>query len=130
MLTMSMVRLVHPPIEFMPLITHVDADYDAYKRGAFLETADRFSKEKPSDIPGPGGTTCSVCTSHIHMTEHNLHAGRITPDPTNLKANKPPAKVSSADRFAGLQRKLEELERIHEEGKKSVSSFLDIFMNA
>jgi hypothetical protein len=25
---------------------------DAYKRGAFLDKADRFNKDKPSDVPG------------------------------------------------------------------------------
>ena len=29
-----------------------DPDYDAYKRGAFLEKTNRFDKDKPSDVPG------------------------------------------------------------------------------
>ena len=30
-----------------------DPDYEAYKRGAFLEKTNRFNKDKPSDVPGP-----------------------------------------------------------------------------
>ncbi|THH33261.1 hypothetical protein EUX98_g903 [Antrodiella citrinella] len=80
--------------------TH-DPEYDVYKRGAFLETADRFQQDKPSDVPGPGG--------------------RITPDPSKNPNTAKPTKGASADRYALLQRKVEELERIHHEGKKSVS---------
>ena len=29
-----------------------DPDYEAYKRGAFLEKTNRFNKDKPSDVPG------------------------------------------------------------------------------
>jgi hypothetical protein len=31
---------------------YVESQLDAYKRGAFLEKTHRFSKEKPSDVPG------------------------------------------------------------------------------
>lgn len=34
------------------LIAAEDPDYDAYKRGAFLEKTNRFNKDKPSDVPG------------------------------------------------------------------------------
>ena len=30
----------------------IDPEYDAYKRGAFLEKTNRFNKDKPSDVPG------------------------------------------------------------------------------
>jgi hypothetical protein len=33
------------------IFTHVEAE-DSYKHGAFLEKADRFDKDKESDIPG------------------------------------------------------------------------------
>lgn len=29
-----------------------DPEYDAYKRGAFLEKTNRFTKDNPSDVPG------------------------------------------------------------------------------
>ncbi|KAF8210151.1 hypothetical protein K438DRAFT_1809081 [Mycena galopus ATCC 62051] len=77
-----------------------ESQLDAYKRGAFLEKADRFSKDFPSDIPGPGA--------------YNLAGG-----------GKPESKSSSkssgnlGDRYAILQRKVEDLERIHNDGKKA-----------
>ncbi|KAL7281761.1 hypothetical protein ACG7TL_005080 [Trametes sanguinea] len=76
-----------------------DPDYDAYKRGAFLEKTNRFNKDKPSDVPGPGA----------YETE------------SSNGQNKPPtAKPSAAgDRLLALQRKLEDLERIHLEEKKA-----------
>ncbi|OSX66113.1 hypothetical protein POSPLADRAFT_1043607 [Postia placenta MAD-698-R-SB12] len=76
-----------------------DPEYDAYKRGAFLEKTNRFTKDNPSDVPGPG----------TYNTE------------TNATRSKPPnnGTKSNVDRFAVLQRKLEELERVHTDGKKS-----------
>ncbi|RPD57602.1 hypothetical protein L226DRAFT_481835 [Lentinus tigrinus ALCF2SS1-7] len=77
-----------------------DPEYDAYKRGAFLEATNRFNKDKPSDVPGPGAYD--------------------TEPPKGQ--NRPPTRTSnttSTDRLAILQRKLEELERIHVEEKKT-----------
>lgn len=44
-----------------------EPEYDAYKRGAFLEKQNRFSADKASDTPGPvtlqsGMHTFSVLT--------------------------------------------------------------------
>ncbi|KAI9060302.1 hypothetical protein FKP32DRAFT_1656684 [Trametes sanguinea] len=76
-----------------------DPDYDAYKRGAFLEKTNRFNKDKASEVPGPGA---------------------YDTDSSNGQ-NKPPAAKPSAagDRLLALQRKLEDLERIHVEEKKA-----------
>ncbi|KAI0769742.1 hypothetical protein BD413DRAFT_556547 [Trametes elegans] len=76
-----------------------DPEWDTYKRGAFLEKTNRFNKDKPSDVPGPG----------TYGTD------------TSDGQNKPPSTKSStaADRLLVLQRKVEDLERIHVEEKKS-----------
>ncbi|KAI0329702.1 hypothetical protein GY45DRAFT_844771 [Cubamyces sp. BRFM 1775] len=76
-----------------------DPDYDAYKRGAFLEKTNRFDKDKPSDVPGPGAYDA---------------------DPANGQNKPSTAKTQGAtDRLLVLQRKLEELERVHVEEKKA-----------
>ncbi|KAI0374148.1 hypothetical protein BV20DRAFT_1111162 [Pilatotrama ljubarskyi] len=76
-----------------------DPEWDAYKRGAFLEKTNRFNKDKPSEVPGPGAYEA---------------------DPANTQNKAPSTKPStSADRLLVLQRKLEDLERIHVEEKKS-----------
>ncbi|KAJ7132830.1 hypothetical protein C8R43DRAFT_1023572 [Mycena crocata] len=76
-----------------------ESQLDAYKRGAFLEKTERFSQDLPSDVPGPG--------------EYNTVAGK-----TDLKPiSRPPQ--NSGDRYAFLQRKVEDLERIHIDGKKA-----------
>ncbi|KAH7921391.1 hypothetical protein BV22DRAFT_1038704 [Leucogyrophana mollusca] len=72
---------------------------DTYKRGAFLEKTDRFSKEKQSEVPGPG----------THDTDTKPPA-----KPTATSA-KPP----STDRYAIILRRLEELEKVHADDKKS-----------
>ncbi|KAF9461301.1 hypothetical protein BDZ94DRAFT_1168036 [Collybia nuda] len=79
-----------------------DSQLDGYKRGAFLEKTDRFSKERVSEVPGPGaydldpkGTTMKTATKQ-----------RI------LSQNLP-------DRYAILQRKVEDLEKVHNDGKKA-----------
>ncbi|KAJ7262257.1 hypothetical protein B0H12DRAFT_322600 [Mycena haematopus] len=72
----------------------------AYKCSAFLEKADRFSKHSPSDVPGPGA--------------YNLTGAGKPETKTN---SKPTANLG--DRCAILQRKVEDLERIHNEGKKA-----------
>ncbi|CAL1706550.1 unnamed protein product [Somion occarium] len=72
-------------------------EYDTYKRGAFLEKTDRF-KAKGSDVPGPDA----------YNTETKMTAAKLF---SNTK--------TSSDRYAVLQRKVEELERLYAEGKKS-----------
>ncbi|KAG2345547.1 hypothetical protein BDR05DRAFT_960483 [Suillus weaverae] len=70
---------------------------DANKRGSFLEKTDRFSKEGVSDVPGP-------CTYNS----------------VPKAAQKPfTAKHASDDRYAILLRKLEDLEKVHADGKKA-----------
>ncbi|KIM83361.1 hypothetical protein PILCRDRAFT_819600 [Piloderma croceum F 1598] len=81
-------------------------NWDAYKRGAFLEKADRFNKDRLSDGPGPG----------TYDTDAKLQPKPIT-------ANE--LKQSAAERYAVLQRKLDDLERIHADGKKSHQAEVD-----
>ncbi|KAJ7346535.1 hypothetical protein DFH08DRAFT_193064 [Mycena albidolilacea] len=76
-----------------------ESQLDVYKRGAFLEKADRFSKDAPSEVPGPGA--------------YNTGTGK----PDSKPNAKPPANLG--DRYAILQRKVEDLERIHNDGKKA-----------
>ncbi|KAM5540255.1 hypothetical protein V8D89_006074 [Ganoderma adspersum] len=77
-----------------------DPEYDAYKRGAFLEKTNRFNKDKPDDVPGPGAyDTDAVAVQNRPPTRTGNHA--------------------TTDRLAVLQRKLEDLERIHMEEKKA-----------
>ncbi|KAJ6586844.1 hypothetical protein DFH09DRAFT_910508 [Mycena vulgaris] len=77
-----------------------ESQLDAYKRGAFLEKADRFSKDALDDVPGPGAYNLAANAK----TDHKSHS-------------KPPQNLG--DRYAILQRKVEDLERIHNEGKKA-----------
>ncbi|KAJ6475289.1 hypothetical protein C8R47DRAFT_1052864 [Mycena vitilis] len=72
-----------------------ESQLDAYKRGALFEKADRFSKDVPSEVPGPSGH------------------GRPDPKPSS----KPSANLG--DRYTIMQRKVEDLERIHNDGKKA-----------
>ncbi|KAH7910581.1 hypothetical protein BJ138DRAFT_1180154 [Hygrophoropsis aurantiaca] len=65
---------------------------ELYKRGAFLEKTDRFSKEKNSEVPGPG---------------------------TYNAESKCPTKPSHPDRYVILLRRLEDLEKVHADDKKS-----------
>ncbi|KII92246.1 hypothetical protein PLICRDRAFT_466038 [Plicaturopsis crispa FD-325 SS-3] len=80
-----------------------ESQLDAYKRGAFLEKTDRFSKEKASDVPGPGA--------------YNI-------DAKGPAKSKPPAQ-SQSSHLAVLQRKLEDLEKLHIDGKKSHAAEVD-----
>ncbi|PBK91390.1 hypothetical protein ARMGADRAFT_994172 [Armillaria gallica] len=83
----------------------LDSQLDTYKHGAFLEKTDRFSKETPADVPGPNS--------------YNTEAKTTT--------TKPSAKSGSgnADRYAVLQRKVEDLERLHNEDKRSHKNEVD-----
>ncbi|KAK0212928.1 hypothetical protein DFS33DRAFT_1482718 [Desarmillaria ectypa] len=82
-----------------------DSQLDTYKRGAFLEKTDRFLKDKPLDVPGPNS----------YNTE------------TKTTASKPSTKSGSrnADRYVVLQRKVEDLDRLHNEDKRSYKNEAD-----
>lgn len=78
--------------------------FDAYKRGAFLEQADRFKDPEPQS---------PLRTNDMNRT----------------KSSRPPAHKPGApsnDRYALLQRKVDDLEHVHEEGKKAVCYFIPI----
>ncbi|KZT10728.1 uncharacterized protein LAESUDRAFT_693038 [Laetiporus sulphureus 93-53] len=75
-----------------------DPEYDAYKRGAFLEKTNRFAKDEADDVPGP-----STYNTDSKGTDGKPSLGSKT----------------TADRYAMLQRKVEDLERVHAEGKKA-----------
>ena len=97
----------------------IDPEYDAYKRGAFLEKTNRFVKDKPSEAPGELGDRPS---------EQPLYRSYVGPGSYNtdvpVASGRPASggqKAPSADRYAVLQRKLDDLERLHAEGKKAVS---------
>ncbi|RDB16797.1 hypothetical protein Hypma_002648 [Hypsizygus marmoreus] len=90
-------------------IASADSQED-YKRGAFLEKANRFSREKESDVPGPG--TYDVEPKKKVMK--NASAPKPSGQPQNL-----------VDRYAVLQRKVEDLERVHNDGKKAHQSEID-----
>lgn len=99
-------------------IAKLDSQLDSYKRGAFLEKADRFSEEKPSEVPG----VYSTFVATYIWTRFPLGPGTYDTNP--MIATKPTTKQSIADanaRIAALQRKLEDLDKIHADGKKSVS---------
>ncbi|KAJ7188351.1 hypothetical protein C8R46DRAFT_877187 [Mycena filopes] len=82
-----------------------ESQLDAYKRGALFEKADRFSKQSPSDhLQGPGTYNSSA-------------------KPDTKSHPKPPPNLG--DRYAILQRKVEDLERIHSEGKKAHQAEVD-----
>ncbi|KAF5321439.1 hypothetical protein D9619_001427 [Psilocybe cf. subviscida] len=68
---------------------------DNYKRGAFLEKADRFSKDK---IPMPAGPSSKPL------------AGATT--------RKPSSDHSATERYQLLQKKVDDLEKVHAEGKR------------
>ncbi|KAJ7045434.1 hypothetical protein C8F04DRAFT_1064761 [Mycena alexandri] len=81
-----------------------ESQLDPYKRGAFLEKADRFVKYSPSEVPGPGA--------------YNTNG-----KPDTKSHSKPSANLG--DRYAILQRKVEDLERIHGDGKKAHQAEVD-----
>lgn len=97
----------------------IDPEYDSYKRGAFLEQTNRFDEDKPSDVPGEHSLRIS-----LRSDSHTTGPGAYDTRPNNVQ-NRPPTRTSSnsttTDRLAILQRKLEELERVHAEEKKAVS---------
>ncbi|KAF7793937.1 hypothetical protein EIP86_005060 [Pleurotus ostreatoroseus] len=95
--------LMIPMVAIILTVPH--PEYDAYKHGAFLEKQDRFFKEKPSDIPGPGTYKVDVAG------KQRAHAADMKP--------------VSGDRSAVLQRRLEEVERLYAEQKKSHQAELE-----
>ncbi|KAJ7594855.1 hypothetical protein C8J56DRAFT_927788 [Mycena floridula] len=79
-----------------------ESQLDAYKRGAFLEKTDRFN-EKQSDVPGPGTYETDI----------------------KRPAIKSKFSTTQTDRYALLQRKVDELERVHTEDKKAHHSSIE-----
>ncbi|KAG1808221.1 uncharacterized protein BJ212DRAFT_1449095 [Suillus subaureus] len=71
---------------------------DANKRGS-LEKTDRFSKEKVSNLNVPGQGSCNPVPRAVQKTFAAKHA--------------------SDDRYATLLKKLEDLEKVHADGKKA-----------
>ncbi|KAF9264259.1 hypothetical protein L218DRAFT_958680 [Marasmius fiardii PR-910] len=84
---------VPPPGTYDPQ----EAQFDTYKKGVILDKADRFCKEEESEIPGPG-----PYHDHVKTNAKRTHSAHNT-----------------NDRYVALQRKLEDLEYIHSEGKRS-----------
>ncbi|GJE94441.1 hypothetical protein PsYK624_106110 [Phanerochaete sordida] len=80
-----------------------DPEYDAYKRGAFLEKQDRFNEGKPSDVPGPGS----------YATD------------TMMTVPKPSGSRTGLDTHAILQKKVDELERLLADNKKAYRADMD-----
>jgi hypothetical protein len=70
--------------------------------------------------------SCTYITSHGFRSLNDVFTGPGTYDtvaklqPKPITANE--LKQSAAERYAVLQRKLDDLERIHADGKKSVST--------
>ncbi|KAL0581865.1 hypothetical protein V5O48_000233 [Marasmius crinis-equi] len=92
---------IPPPGAYNP----EDPQFDSYKKGAISEKADRFCKETDSDIPGPG-----------------VYAEKMKP---SMKTATKQSSANTNDRYAILQRKLEDLERIHNEEKRSHQAELE-----
>ncbi|KAF8993708.1 hypothetical protein BDQ17DRAFT_126162 [Cyathus striatus] len=78
-----------------------DPNSQSYKRGAFLEKADRFSLEKESNAPAPPDAYSTDLKKHPPKQLHSV----------------PPANL--ADRYAVLQKKVQDLESVHNEQKKA-----------
>ncbi|KAG6816980.1 hypothetical protein H0H87_001295 [Tephrocybe sp. NHM501043] len=81
-----------------------ETQLDDYKRGAFLEKAGRFSKEKDFQVPGPE-------TYVIEPKKKILKPS--TSDPKRVQSQ------TLTDRYAILQRKVDDLEKVHNDGKKA-----------
>ncbi|KAH9892473.1 hypothetical protein C8Q73DRAFT_666345 [Cubamyces lactineus] len=59
-----------------------DPDYDAYKRGAFLEKTNRFDKDKPSDVP--------AVAYGVQDQEHTMWTPRVARTNLRLQKHKAP----------------------------------------
>ncbi|KAF6762958.1 hypothetical protein DFP72DRAFT_874242 [Ephemerocybe angulata] len=76
-----------------------EPNFDTYKRGAFLEKSERFREPEPSPT-----------------TECDMNRTKTTAAPTHKSGSS----VASVDRYAILQRKVEDLEHVHQEGKRAL----------
>ncbi|KAF9051049.1 hypothetical protein BDZ89DRAFT_1126025 [Hymenopellis radicata] len=89
-------------------MTHIlvsDSQLDAYKRGAFLEKADRFGLDKiAEDLPIP------------------THSMKSTTKPAPAPSRNAPNLI---DRYTVLQKKVEDVEKIHKEDKRLHRGELD-----
>ncbi|KAH0589398.1 hypothetical protein H2248_005156 [Termitomyces sp. 'cryptogamus'] len=80
-----------------------DSQLDDYKRGAFLEKTERFTKDKDHEVPGPG----TYDADPKKAIKSGVNEGKRVPSQT------------LGDRYATLQRKVDDLERVHNDGKKA-----------
>ncbi|KAG6899981.1 hypothetical protein C0993_004749 [Termitomyces sp. T159_Od127] len=81
-----------------------DSQLDDYKRGAFLEKAERFIKDD--------GET-------VHSQSRSTSTGPVHEPKKTTKAGKRVQSQTLGDRYALLQRKVDDLERVHNDGKKA-----------
>ena len=99
-----------------------ESSLESYKRGAFLEKTERFSKENPPPIPGT--------LPFLQPTQHPTINSHIVPTfkPVSGKAPAKPLQNNVAsERYNILQRKVDDLEKVHLEGKKVVRLMLCLF---
>ncbi|KAG5718281.1 hypothetical protein E4T56_gene15094, partial [Termitomyces sp. T112] len=80
-----------------------DSQLDDYKRGAFLEKTERFTKDKDHEVTGPG----TYDADPKKAIKSGVNEGKRVPSQT------------LGDRYATLQRKVDDLERVHNDGKKA-----------
>ena len=114
-ITSTQVRLVsHQPSVVLYRRVSAESQLEDYKHGAFLEKADRFSKEKHSQVPG------HCCASHLSIYTYTLPGPDVCEQRKSSKPPLPASKQSLSDRYSVLQRKVEDLERVHNDSKKSV----------
>jgi len=90
-----------------PNAYNIPQESTVYKRGAFLEKADRFNKEKVETAPGT--QLVKECVMKLKL---------IT------EIHKPSSSQVAAERYAALQKRVDELEKVHQDGKRNVCLFL------
>ncbi|KNZ80489.1 hypothetical protein J132_05609 [Termitomyces sp. J132] len=96
-----------------------DSQLDDYKRGAFLEKTERFTKDKDHEVPG------QFCTNTpVTQPQHPVGPGTYDADPkkaikSGVNEGKRVPSQTLGDRYATLQRKVDDLERVHNDGKKA-----------
>ena len=92
---------------------------DNYKRGAFLEKTDRFAKEKS---PLQSGRCLPEPIGHPRKL---ISAAEPTHKPSSSVAQptRPASNQSATERYNLLQKKVDDLEKVHLEGKKAVCHF-------
>lgn len=76
---------------------------NTYKRGAFLEKADRFNKEKIETAPGT-----QLVMEWVLKLKFIAETRKASPTQTG------------AEQYAALQRRVDELEKVHQDGKRNV----------